>query len=357
MKHLHRLITALALILLFASPAAAQSWGSGAGKPKMKQLVPRMSSDEAYTERYGFAVDVDGGGHVGVDFTISNLGFGDGHGAINVRVYMPGEKRYEYNKKLSRDEWTADPNSFGLSLDNTTVRAKGTDGFVIKHKGKVQFELTFQNKIPMWKPGNGRIDVDGGYYAFDLIAPRADVSGRVYVGGKWIEIKGTRSGYADHVATNVAPFDLAKRFIRFRDYNKDVFVMWREIELTEDQGGKSLTWVVVGYKDAIVFSDASARLKFGSIKRDGKTSYDIPRVVQLDGKRGKDSVRLVMQGRKMKRKDLLASYGAAAKMIASTVSEPFQFELKGKYALQMTIGGASATVEGHGHYTIDYLNH
>lgn len=353
----HAIVT-LALLALTLPPlsASAQSWGTGAGIPKMSELTPRMSSEESYTERYGFAVDLDGGGHIGIDFTISNLGFGDGHGAVNVRVYMPGEKRYEYNKKLSSSDWSADKSGFGLKFGNTTVSAKGNNGFVLKHNGSAKVDLTFENKIPMWKPGSGRIKVDGGYYDFNLIAPRADVSGRVNVNGTWVDVTGKRAGYADHVATNVAPFDFAKRFIRFRDYNEDVFVMWREIELADSHGGKSLTWIVIGYKDAIVFSDASATLKFGSVKKDAKTEYRVPRVVQVDGTRGNDSVRLQMHGRNMKRKDLLASYGAVAKLVASAVSKPYQFELKGKYTLQMTIGGVTANVEGRGHYTIDYLN-
>lgn len=340
-----------------SAPAFAQSWGTGSGRPTMQELVPRMSSDEAYTERYGFAVDLDGGGHVGVDFTISNLGFGDGHGAVHVRVNLPDRKKYEYKKKLSRDEWSVDKSNFELRFDNTTVKAKGSDGFVLSHTGSRPFTLTFENKIPMWKPGQGRIELDDGYYAFNLIAPRADVTGHIKVGGETLPVTGTRTGYAEHVATNVAPFDIAKRFIRFRHYNGDVFVMWREVELTAKHGGKSLTWVVIGYKDAIVFSDAGARLKFGAITKDASTGYSVPKVVQLDAARGKDSIRLIMHGRRMKKRDLLESYGSAIKMFASTVSEPYQFELKGKYTLQMTIGGASATVEGQSHYTIDYLNH
>lgn len=342
----------VALATLLATPAFAQSWGRGGGKPTMKDLVPRMMTEEAYSERYSFAVDLDGGGHIGVDFTISNLGLGDGHGMLGVRVRRPGQPPYEFNKKLSRSEWSAASGSFELTFDNTSVRGVGADTFILTHKGARPFELTFKNKIPMWRPGGGQIDVEGGFYAFNLIAPRADVSGRV----DGVEVTGARAGYADHVATNVAPFDLATRFTRFRDYNDDVFVMWRDIELTRDNGGQSVTWVVVGYKDAIVFSDASARLKLGNIKAD-KTGYNVPKVVQLDGRSGKDSIRLIMQGRTMKRTDLLASYGTAAKMIAAAVSEPYQFELRGPYTLQMTIGGASATVEGRSHYTIDYLNH
>lgn len=349
-------IALLATALLLPSLANAQGWTGKASQPTMKELIPRMSSDEAYSERYSFAVDLDGGGHIGIDFTISNLGFGDGHGAAAVRVKLPKKRKYEWSKKVSESDWSASSSSFGLDIANTKVSAKGNDAFVLRHDGEVKVELEFQNEIPMWQPGAGQINVDGGYYAFDIIAPRANVTGRVKIGDKWIDVRGTRAGYADHVATNVAPFDLARRFIRFRDYNEDLFVMWREIQLTEGNGGKSLAWVVVGYKGKIVFSDAAASLKFGKIQKDSRTGYEVPRVVQLDARDGKDSVRLVMKGSKMKKKDLLAGYGRAAKMVASAVSEPYQYDLKGDYQLQMTIGGASATVGGRGHYTIDFLN-
>lgn len=349
MKKMLSIIAALATLGL-AAPVAAQSWGKGSGAVKANELAPVMSSDEAYSERYTFAVDLDGGGHIGVDFTISNLGFGDGHGAVAVRVTGRG-KKYSFKKKLDKDEWSAGKNGFSLNFGNTSVKAKGKT-FNLVHNGTRKFDLTFDNKIPMWKPGSGKIAVDGGYYEFDLIAPRADVTGTL--DGK--AVKGTRNGYADHVATNVAPFDLAKRFSRFRHYNKDIFVMWREIGLTEEHGGKSLTWVVVGYKNAIVFSDANATLKEGRVSKDAKTGYSVPRLLQLDARSGKDSIRLQMRGTKLTKRDLLASYGTAAKMVASAVSEPYQFNLKGKYTLQMTIGGASASVEGRSHYTIDYLN-
>lgn len=357
---MNRIAILTVLFSLFASNAFAETKGwtdAKDARPTMKQLVPKMSSDEAYSERYGFAVDLDDGGHIGIDFTISNLGFGDGHGAAAVRVYLPDQKKYDFYEKVDEDEWSRSKSTFSLSVANTTVKAEGSDSFRLQHKGKVEVDLLFKNKIPMWSPGSGRIKVDGGYYAFNLIAPRADVSGRVKVGGEWVDVTGTRSGYGDHVATNVAPFDLGRRFMRFRDYNEDVFVMWREILLTENHGGKSLTWVVVGYKDKIVFSDADASIKFAKSRRDSKTGYEVPRAVQIDGSTGSDKIRLVMYGKKMHKRDLLAQYGRAAKMVASAVSEPYQYELKGKYKLQMTIGGASANVEGRSHYTIDYLNH
>jgi hypothetical protein len=351
----------LFLFLMSAQPASAvtHGWTTGPGSKKLTatSLTPKMSSEEAYTERYSFAVDLDGGGHVGVDFTVSNLGWGDHHGGASVRVRMPGSKKYEYNKKVDDGEWTFSKSGFALNIASTSVKAKGKNTFIIKHNGRVKVDLKFVNRIPMWRPGNGQITVEDGYYAYDVIAPRAEVTGRIFINGVWKDVRAERSGYADHVATNIAPYDFAKRFSRFRQYKDDLFVIWREITLESDHGGKSLTWIMVGYKDQIVISDSNARLRSGKIKRDSKTKYPVPFALQVDGKRGGDRVKLVMNARKKKRKDLLASYGAAAKVVASSVSEPFRFDLACDYTLQMTIKGSNATVRGSGHYSVDFINH
>lgn len=345
------------LALLISQPAFAGGWGSKkGGTPGMKELIPEMSGDEAYTERYGFAVDLDGGGHIGVDFTISNLGWGNGHGAAEVRVRLPGEKKYKFKKKVGEGDWSYQKGKFGLEIAGTRVDQVGSKSFRVRHNGAVKFDIVFTNNMPMWKPGSGKIKSDDGYYQFNLIAPRADVSGTVTIGGKEKKVTGKRAGYADHVAMNVAPFDFATRFSRMRNYNGDVFVFWREITPTSDFGGKSVTFVMIGYQDKIVFSDADAKIKMGRLKVDPKTNYKVPLSIQIDGKDGKDSIKLVMKGRRYKKTDLLDSYGDAAKLVASAFTEPVRYKVKCNYQLQMNIGGAKAQVEGKSHYVIDQLN-
>lgn len=346
-----RIVLFSALIALLLAPGTAMGWGKGSGKVSSKDLVPKMSSEEGYSERYTFAVDLEDGGHVGVDFTISNLGWGSGHGAVQVRVNLPNQPKYKYSEKLDEGEWSYSKGTFGMKVANTEVKRVG-DGFRIIHTGAKPFDLTFDNKMPGWKPGSGKIKVDGGYYQYNLIAPRADVSGTV--AGK--KVSASRAGYADHVATNVAPFDLATRFMRMRHYNGDIFVIWREITLTKEQGGKSLTWMMVGFKDEIVFSDSRARMREGSIKVDPKTKYRVPLAVQIDGKSGEDSVKFVARGKTYKRKDLLDDYGSIVKVVASAVSEPIQYTVDVEYQLQMTIKGVTATVSGNTAFVVDQLN-
>lgn len=346
-----------AALMALSVPAFAASWGSAkGGTPTMKELIPKMSGGQAYTERYGFAVDLDQGGHIGVDFTISNLGWGSGHGAVQVRVDRPGQKKYRHSEKLGDGDWSYSKDKFSLDISNTQVDQVGNNGFRVRHDGSTKFDITFTNKMPMWKPGSGRVKSGEGYYQFNLIAPRADVKGTVTQGGKTVEVTGKRAGYADHVATDVAPFNFATRFSRLRNYNDDVFVFWREISTTDDFGGGSVTFVMIGYKDKIVFSDANASWKGGQFKVDPKTNYRVPLSIQIDGKSGKDSIKLVMKGRRYTRTNLLDSYGRAAKLVASAFTEPIRYKIKCEYQLEMNIGGARAKIDGKSHFVVDQLN-
>ena len=353
---------ALVCLLTWAAPATADAqtkgWASGGDKqPSTSDLIPKMSDDEAYTERYSFSTNLDNGGHIGMDLTISNLGWGDAHGGASVRIKWPGRTKYTFNKKVGESKWSYSKRHLDIDIADTEVSTKDGKKIRLKHKSsKVSFDITFHNRIPMWSPGSGQITTEDGYYKFNLISPRADVTGTIKFGDKSYKVEGDRAGYAEHVATNMAPYDMAERFSRFRDYDGDIFVMWRETKLTEDYGGKSLTWVLVGYKDQIVFSDADADMRLARMRKDSDSGYRFPMALQIDGSHGKDSVKLVMKGRRVKRKDLLESYGSAVKSIASAVAEPYQFDVKCSYKMQMTVSGATAKVDGRGHYVMDYIN-
>ena len=355
-----------ASVLLLALGVCASAWAQeetwaqgGGGAISPKDFIPVKSSEEAYSERYTFSTDLDGGGWIGVYFTISNLGFGDGHGQAKVRIKQPGQKEYSFTEKVGEGSWTSRTDTLDLTIANVRLRAKDAKGYQLDFaypKDGTAFSLTFTNDLPMWRPGNGRIKVKDGYFKYGMIAPRASATGTLTRGGKTMKITSSGKGFADHTATNVAPFDFAKRFGRFRMQKGDVMITWREVTLAEEYGGKSLTWMMVGYKDKIVFSDASASMKTGKHVKDAKTDYTIPYAVQVDGKSKGDSVSFVMRASKMEREDLLESYGTAAKLVAGAVSKPFRYEFPSKYAIEMNIGGTKAKLSGTAPYSFDYIN-
>jgi hypothetical protein len=335
--------------LLWATPAFAQSWGRG-GKPSMSDLKPTVSDSEAYSDRYGFSADMEDGTHVGVDFTISNLGFGDRNVVVEVRVKPKNGKDYRYNESYDEDEWSAGSSGFSLKAGPTTIQGKGKDTFIINHAGSTPVKLKFENIVPMWSPGSGRLSTDAGFYDIHIISPVARVTGTV--GGRKVT---SSQGYAEHVATDAAPYELARSFRRARIYKDDIMILWRDIELHPDIGGGNTPWILVTYKDKIVFSSSKARVRYGSTYKDSKSGYVVPKAVQIDARNGKDRIKLIMKARRTKRKDLLANQGSFVKAVASAVAEPYQFTGTGEFTLQMEIGGAAAQVGDNAHYTIDFI--
>jgi hypothetical protein len=202
----------------------------------------------------------------------------------------------------------------------------------------------------MWSPGSGRLKTDAGFYDIHIISPTAKVTGRV--GGQEVS---SNQGYAEHVATDAPPYDLARSFRRARLYKDDLMILWRDIELHPDIGGGNTPWILVTYKDKIVFSSSRARIRYGSKYTDSKSGYVVPKAVQIDAKNGKDSIKLIMKARRTKRKDLLAGQGAFVKAVASAVAEPYQFTATGEYTLEMNIGGTKAQVSNKGHFTMDFV--
>ena len=357
------------VMCVMASPLAAEEtargWNDGeATAASPKDFIPSLQDEEAYIERYTISMDLDGGGWIGAYFTISNLGFGSGHGAARVRIKLPDRKdgAYEYFKKVDRDEWTYQKDTLDLTIAGLKIVAKDDKTFSLHFESpddEVKFEFDITNTLPMWKPGRGRIDVaDGGYLAYGVLSPRGSVKGRVFIDGAWRDVTVTRNLFADHSATNVAPFELGDMFAHSRAYEDKVTVAWRSIKLSEKYGGQTFTWVMVGYKDDIVFSDADATLRTGDTKRDVKTGYTIPYSVQIDGKQGEkgDSVKLIWRSEKMFKEDLLDKYGAAAKLVAGAVSKPWRYEFKSKFAMQLEVSGSTAKVGGKGRYYFDFMN-
>lgn len=354
-KQLMALVMGLGLMAL-ASPAAAAGWGEGGQQATFEDLIPSMTSGKAYSERYGFAVDLDGGGHIGMDLTISNLGLRNGYGAADVRVRLPDQEKYTFSERLSRGDWRFDEEAFDVDIADTQVRALDANRYELRHDGgDVKVELTFTNRIPMWRPGNGELRQDDEFYRFTIVSPRADVSGRVYLDGQWHEVQGTQSGYADHVVTNVAPYDLGERFSRFRQYDDDVFVMWREIDLSDNFGDQSVTWVLVGRGDEILYQDTDAQVSFGNIEYDEETGYRYPHAVQIVSTNGEGRMRLLVRGDDVRRRDLLAGQGRLVRAIASRVTNPFQYDVHGQYALEIEVGDQRLRRSSQGNMTLDYV--
>ncbi len=350
------------LLLLWATPGyATEGFGSSSTDVSMRDLKPRMSSAESYSERYTFKSDLDDGGYVEARFTISNLGMYDGHGKVEVKVKWPDEPNYSFSHKYDSDEWSYDEEGFGLNMGKTSVEGTDDQTFVVEHTGQykgkeLDLEFTLESDADMWTPG--QISSGDSYYRVHFLGLQSNASGTVSHGDSSEEIEGTDGGYAEHTRTNVAPFNLADRIASGRKYAEDpkVFFVWRQLQLTSDYGGNAEGFLIVGYNNQIVFATSEPDISYGKHKKDPKGGYKIPQAVQIDGEKGEDSVKLVLRADEMDRSYLLENYGRLAQMAASAMTNPYHYYMTGTYGLQMNIEGVEAGVRGDAGYVIDVFN-
>lgn len=360
-KHIALGLIVTVSITLAAGLAFAQitGWGSTSQPVTTKDILPKERGGEAYSERWTFYSDFDEGGYIDANFSITNLGFGDRKGTVEIEVKIPGKPVYEYKNKVSSGQWSAGKQDFHLHIGDSGVEATA-NGYRLFHKNgknaKNGFDVRFINEVPMWQPGDGSLTRGDDFYRSALIAIQADVAGSVRLGGESRTVQGSQSGLGDYGASTFAPYKLAEHFARFHGQSNGVFVAWREIQTTPEMGGRSFSWIVVAYKDEIVFSEVQPTINFARRIRHSKSGYSVPRAAQVVAQQGNDRVKLVMRGKKFEHTDLLDEYGSVARLFASTVTNPHKFAVPVEWEMQMTIDEATAKVSGESEFSIDFMN-
>jgi hypothetical protein len=352
-------VTAVVGLLLSGASLHARSalrWESDRPDhtPTPKTLVPEMGGKEAYSERYEFEAALEGGGRLKMAWTISNLGWGDGRGAAQVELHLPGREPYDFGKKVGRGKWSFQKEPFQIKIAGTTLRVAGNDTFKLTHDGKIRIETTFKSRLPMWSPG--RLVHKKGYRHVTLICPRADVEGRILLDGEWKKIRSNGAGYADHPAMTLPPHKMAVRFSRFHAFQDDTTIVWKGLDPTKKFGGRRIAWIMVGEGDRIVFHDLDADLKFGDHQKDPATGYRIPREIETTGRSGQDRISIVQKAGNYRRTDLLAKYGTFAQLIAGAVATPYRFEQDARFTCKKTIDGTTGTTECSGELVMDFLH-
>ncbi|MEZ4460707.1 MAG: hypothetical protein R3E66_13460 [bacterium] len=346
----------LVLLTLLAGAnvqAAEPSWGRGTAVPKQSDFIPKLKSGEAYSERYTFNIPLDGGGDVYMDFTVSNLGWGDHKGVTTARVRLPGKKAYTYKAELDEDDWSFDRKVLKIRMGKSTLEADG-EGYRLRHDGDVRIDLKLENTVPAWRPGSGKIKVGGETFELALMSPKARVSGRIGMAGTWYPVS-SANGMGDWSMSTIAPYDLANRFSRFKAYHDGMMVTWREIRTTEDLGGKSVVWVLVVKDGEVLFESAAAKLTASAEFTDKTSGYSVPRVFKIQGRDNGQTLSLTVRATRVTVRDLLADYGSVARTIAGTLTNPYQFNSEASFTLKLD-GDESTTVTGSGPLGIDILN-
>ena len=350
----------LALGQVSAAAAATGRPFSGAFRPvEAAHYALTPSSEEFYTEEYELLAWNEAGDRIVVTFGVSNLGFGDGRAMVAVKVDRKGARSVRGETKFGSGDWSHRPDPFRMRLGPSVLSGGPGRLRAVVSVGEVALDLTFDNVLPPWRPGNGRALYDDSgdkYYDLTLLAPRARVTGTVTVRGRRTAFAG--EGYADHRAMNVPPNVAGRRWVRFRAFDGDWTLILQELHFPKDLGGGRSPYLLVGYKDRVVFQSLGYRVKFGRVgrDRDPETPYIYPHSMTVESTVGDRRFEVAIRGRKMRRRDLLAGLGHLERALLSKLVRPVGYYFDADWDLSITAGGGQRwEASGPGSYYIKHI--
>lgn len=121
---------------------------------------------------------------------------------VELHVYSPDGERREIIVPYRHEQATASTTECNIAIgDNYAHVVFGDDELPVHRvhlaEGDLEFDLTFTNEVPTWKPGGGFTSYgDRDFFAWVVAAPKASVSGTIRIGSKTLDATGR--GYADH---------------------------------------------------------------------------------------------------------------------------------------------------------------
>ncbi len=358
-----RISVAILPLLLIALPVRADDRGrpfrGRFARVTADHYALHPTGEEFYLEEYDLLAWNEAGDRINIGFAVSNLGFGDMRAKVQARVQWKGGKQARGSTERDEDDWSHRARPFRMVLGGSRLSGGPGKLRAVVKEGGVDLDLTFENVLPPWRPGNGRAtyDEDGEeYYDLTLLAPRAKVTGTVKAAGRTVSFSGT--GYADHRASNVAPNVAGRRWVRFRAFDGDWTVVMQEFHFPRDLGGGRSPFLLVGYRDGIVFQSLGYRLRFTEVGRDKNpdTPYKYPKAMALRAKAGGRTVEATVKGYGMARSDLLAGLGRVQRAVLSRIVRPVGYYFDADFDLKVVAGeGEAWETSGKGTYYIKHV--
>jgi Svf1-like. len=357
-------LTIIIVVLVWSAPGRAGVVKQfGQQRPvTVAELMPHLRSEEMYMEVWSHGAWLKGGGDIGIDFAISNLGIGDHKGGVRVEYKDSLDRITKCNAEYSAGEWRSDSPGFHLTFgENEVLGDMHSLNLIIRCNG-LSMDLRYLNQGEPFQPGSGTLTYGepgepDGFYSIMYSSPRAFVTGSVTANGQTTLIEGIGNAY--HTWTNIGPQTQARRWFRFNVARDDFTVTLTELETPSNFGNARYGWALVyGPKGRIV---ATTRVRFdfdGFIKdQNSDEGYVIPRRVQLAAVDDNVSLtgKLEMTGINSV-VDPLADLDFFRKAIVRRFSKPREYSIKAAYSFHLKDNQGEQTIEGASTFRYIYIN-
>jgi predicted secreted hydrolase len=216
-------------------PSAGPIWSPEAG------LLPDEDGDHYRPERdffewWYFDAALDNGYRLVVILHSSLYNAVDHKPTVDIRLTPPGGESRLSIGRYSRAEYRAAADRCDVHIAGCHAVAQDAGRYTLSlRQGEIAAELTYESRLPGWRPGTGYLFFDeatGHFFKWVVPLPRAQVTGTLELDGQTMTVEGV--GYHDH---NWGNFVLA-----------DAFSHWYWGRLFDDSGS-----------NAVVFGDVVGR--------------------------------------------------------------------------------------------------
>ncbi len=321
---------------------------------------PECRSNEFYSEWWSFVFVLEDGYGAYAQFVISNLGPGDGKGAVRADLDLPEGISFHEGDDFPQGQWSYEKDRFALRFGENSVSGP-LDALVLRLKNKsFDAEYRLKNVFPPWKPGQGRVqygDSPTRYYEIQLIAPVAKVEATIRVAGEDEPRRVKGLMYVDHSVATIGMHEQAKRWVRFRSLDPSTAFFLTYIQPPDQYGNQSARYAVLFHDGRAVFQSLDFDLKFGDVRPDPqKTGYASPWVIEATGT-GSGRFRAAIKATKMtSREDYLETAGAAKRFILSKFAKPIMYYFDAVFAAEVSGDAGTKKYGGKGRYYYTIVN-
>lgn len=268
---------------------AVETW-TGPGKTD-GVIVPLKPEENAvhsikhkhYFEHWYFDAKLDDG-HVVVGFLQASELITRKPG-VELHVYKPDGEKLSVVKGYTDADVTTSTEKCDVRVGKNHAYAEFPDGGLPVHhvhlaEEDMEFDLTYTNVLPGWKPGGGMTKYgDTEFFAWVVPSPRARVEGTVRFGDTKLEAKGV--GYQDH---NWGVGDM-KRIIDYwywgRIYGDDFTLLYAYVQTRKHYSYSCSTPLMLAQKDEIILSTGEVTLDKGPTVFNEVANRDYPKSLDI----------------------------------------------------------------------------
>jgi len=298
-------------------------------------------NDSSYGESWFFAAYDEQGNSAWALVSISNYHpFKKFAGSVDLAFYEAGGKTHSAHGEYERDRSRAEQNKLDVAIGRNRIYGKYPTYFYKLREGNVEFDLKFEAKLPCGMTGGSKLYFDERkrFWADAVLAPYADVSGTITIGGKPRRFKGR--GYADHGYATIKVPSFSKRWHIMRAFDGQNTINYLNIETKSKYQPQRVGHILYGRDGRIYCNSPDFTLTPTRTATEPQSGFEYPVEYELRYKgphveiEGKVKVTRVLEAL-----DIFRILSAPVRAVAKTFySNAWQLRYAGEVDLEITQG-------------------